>query len=288
MQQAIASLKRSIRLSSKQFLADTYYTTSQAGRNFKRRMLNDRMVVVIASANRVGSTWLYQLVSSLGHFDIGYDQLASEYQDDGCVVLENAAAFAHIRSFPGYVIFKTHSYPAPDDLAKGVKFITIHRDPRDVITSNIFSLTYLRKWKIDWGGDFRKLSEQEQIRTFIREADYCVAKLEQWYRDPNSYKVCYEDLQRRPAETLSGVARFLGLRVSDRFIRRVITRHSFERNSGRKPGQEQKDSPMRKGIINDWRNYFDQESVEVFKTAHGGRWNRLLLEMGYEKTLDWE
>ena len=288
MQQAIISLKRALPLASKQFLADTYYDTLQAGRNIKRRVLNDRMVVVVASANRVGSTWLYQLVGSLGHFDLGYDQLASEFQDAGCVVLESPAAFDHIRAFPGYAIFKTHSYPASADLTKGIKFITIHRDPRDVITSNIFSLTYLRKWKIDWGGDFRTLPEQEQIRTFIREADYCVAKLEQWYRDPHSYKVCYEDLQRRPAETLQGVARFLGLRANDQFIGRVIARHSFERTSGRKPGQEQKDSPMRKGIINDWRNYFDQESIEVFKTAQGGRWNRLLLEMGYEKTLDWK
>ena len=64
-------------------------------------------------------------------------------------------------------------------------------------------------------------------------------------------------------------------------------KHSFESKSGRKPGQEKKDSFLRKGVVGDWRNYFNEECVIAFKNEKERRWNRLLVEMGYESSLDW-
>lgn len=53
------------------------------------------------------------------------------------------------------------------------------------------------------------------------------------------------------------------------------------------PGEERKEAFLRKGIVGDWENYFDRDVVRAYKTEKEGRWNRLLVKMGYENTLDW-
>jgi Sulfotransferase domain len=284
MQQALGQVKQAIPVRYRQQLR----AAVRRARELSRRLRNDRMVVIIGSANRVGSTWLYDMIAQLGHFQGGYERLERGYQEAGCVVLGDQAVLSHMRVQPGYTIYKTHSYPIGATGDDRIKLVSIYRDPRDVITSNIFSLTHLRDFEIKLGdGDFRQLSEQARIQAFVRDAEYCVAKLERWYRDPHSYRVQYERLKREPVAVLHGVTEALELRVSRYRIARVVEANAFARASGRQPGQERRDSPMRKGIVGDWRNYFDAACIEAFKTAQGGRWNDLLLEMGYEQTPDW-
>ena len=67
-----------------------------------------------------------------------------------------------------------------------------------------------------------------------------------------------------------------------------MSEHSFTSRTGRRPGEERKESTLRKGIVGDWKNYFDQECIVAFKTEQQGRWNSLLVEMSYEKILNWE
>jgi hypothetical protein len=42
-----------------------------------------------------------------------------------------------------------------------------------------------------------------------------------------------------------------------------------------------------RGIAGDWRNYFDAQCIETFRSADAGRWNRLVVAMGYESGPDW-
>jgi hypothetical protein len=77
---------------------------------------------------------------------------------------------------------------------------------------------------------------------------------------------------------LREVARFLELPVSERHIEHVARTHSFARQTGRVPGQEDKAAHARKGIIGDFRNQFSPDVQN--------RLNRLLheplLRMGYQ------
>lgn len=157
------------------------------------------MVVVVASAHRVRSTWLYGMLREAGHFRLVMNQNPTRFHETVTLLLEHEL-FDYLRRFKGYVIFKSHSYPVSADLANNVRFVTIYRDPRDVIISNIFYLAYLEEEKGGWGETFRKLSETERIKTFIKKGEFSLSRLEQWFRTPIAYKIKYEDLKRQPVE----------------------------------------------------------------------------------------
>jgi len=103
-----------------------------------------------------------------------------------------------------------------------------------------------------------------------------LTRLEAWFHTVNAYKVRYEELYSNPVETLKGIE-------EDR-ISEIVAKNSFSKKAGQIPGEEAKDSPARKGIVGDWKNYFDAECVSTFKAAYNGRWNKLLIELGYENS----
>ena len=75
-----------------------------------------------------------------------------------------------------------------------------------------------------------------------------------------------------------------GLPVPRERFREVVRATRFERSTkGRRPGQEDIASHMRKGIAGDWRNHFTDRLKQAFKTRYGD----LLVATGYESNLDW-
>ena len=114
-----------------------------------------------------------------------------------------------------------------------------------------------------------------------------MSRLEQWYRTPDAYKAKYEELMKNPTEELKSISTYLDLSVDEIAIEQVVEQHSFRSLTGRNPGEEEKESPQRKGIVGDWKNYFNKDCMEAFKNEKEGRWNSLLIEMGYEKDLRW-
>ena len=71
--------------------------------------------------------------------------------------------------------------------------------------------------------------------------------------------------------------------ISEEDLKPIIDRYSFQKMSGRAPGEENKNSFLRKGIVGDWRNYF---SIEARKRFHGYA-GEPLIELGYEKDDSW-
>jgi hypothetical protein len=66
-------------------------------------------------------------------------------------------------------------------------------------------------------------------------------------------------------------------------LRDIVQQHRFEQLAGRKRGEEDVNSHLRKGVPGDWKNHFGEEHIRVFKT----RYNDLLLTLGYEDDPDW-
>lgn len=100
----------------------------------------------------------------------------------------------------------------------------------------------------------------------------------------NYAEVRYEDLlEDAPAEA-AGLFRLLGAGAGDALVRRCVEEASFERLSGgRRAGDEDPASLLRKGVSGDWRYAFTEEDRRVFKEEAGD----LLVELGYEKDLRW-
>jgi hypothetical protein len=63
----------------------------------------------------------------------------------------------------------------------------------------------------------------------------------------------------------------------------IVEKRTFERLTGRKKGQENRNTHLRKGVPGDWVNHFEPEHIRAFKD----RYNDLLLKLGYVHTPDW-
>jgi hypothetical protein len=265
------------------FLAEVQFQSS--------RLIGNRLgyprgrVVVLASAHKVGSTWLFDMIAELGKFK--KTPPPRSYNDTGTLIIDRDDLSNYFRYLPGRRIFKSHSYPPNFNYDRHVKLVNIFRDPRDVIVSNIFYLANLDPQLGGWGAEFKSLSESERILLFIRKGDFCLTRLENWFAHKSGFKIRYEELLINCAGQLSKLFDWLELSVSPEDIEKTVEIHSFKNRSNRNPGQENINSFFRKGISGDWKNYFDRNCIRALKTEKGRRWNRLLLDMQYEQAEDW-
>jgi hypothetical protein len=249
--------------------------------------LTERLVIVVGTGHRVGSTWLFNMLRDLAHCRQGARLVPDEFLKFGTLVLR-PEVYQLLSQLGGHVIFKSHSMPPHSEAEAGcATFVTVYRDPRDVLVSIGFRAAYRATERGGRGNGFRALPIPQRICTLIDQSD-ALAELEQWFRTPFAHKVRYEDLIEEPVGELESLAGFLGIPTNRRIVERIARCHSFEARSGRKPGQEKKEVDMRKGIVGDWRNHFDRACIDAFKKHREGRWNRLLVGMGYEDSADWD
>ena len=79
------------------------------------------------------------------------------------------------------------------------------------------------------------------------------------------------------------VRELVGLDLDKERAEEIVNRFSFRNQSGRKPGQENIRSFLRKGIVGDWKNHFTSEARQVFN-QHAGDALKML---GYESDDSW-
>lgn len=163
---------------------------------------------------------------------------------------------------------------------QGFKIIFLYRDPRDVVASNINMRKYREGYR-PGAPPFPDMDLDEILEWEIENlAHWYVRYLPPWVEADHGslLKVCYEDLVADTRGVLSTIARFLELPANQRRIEEIAHKHSFARQTGRAPGQEDKAAHARKGIIGDFRNQFAPDVQD--------RLNRLLreplLRMGYQ------
>jgi hypothetical protein len=104
-----------------------------------------------------------------------------------------------------------------------------------------------------------------------------------WIDRPGVAYARYEDLRAQTLSEIKRICSTLSRDVSDDCVAHAVEEFSFERVSGRPPGQENKHSFLRRGVVGDWRNYFTRESCQVFDKYAG----RELITLKYEKDRDW-
>jgi hypothetical protein len=105
-----------------------------------------------------------------------------------------------------------------------------------------------------------------------------------WHGRKDAIHVRYEDLRRETARELRRVVLGLtGRRLSPEEATAIVEEFSFERLAGRRPGEEDKGSFLRKGMVGDWRNHFSPEAKEIFDRHAGDE----LILLGYERDRAW-
>ena len=105
-----------------------------------------------------------------------------------------------------------------------------------------------------------------------------------WHGRKDAIHVRYEDLRRDTAGELRRVVLGLtGERLSPEVATSIAEEFSFERQAGRQPGEENKRSFLRKGVVGDWRSHFSPEARETFDRYAGDE----LILLGYEQDRAW-
>lgn len=114
-------------------------------------------------------------------------------------------------------------------------------------------------------------------------ADYVIGWHEAEPREGVVY-ASYEQLREDCVGTLSRIVEELTGKPADPWqVETTVEKFSFERQSGRKPGEASIASHARKGIVGDWRNGFSRESAEMFNDLAGDA----LVMLGYEADKNW-
>ena len=179
--------------------------------------------------------------------------------------------------------------------------VVVWRDPRDLMVSwyhHCFFVNELHNWHLvarmrcemvfadyeDPRANLPAFIERAFTRPVFPRFTW-TDFVRRWHERPGTHFVRYEDLRRDTAATLETLARDIaGRDLPPGRAAAIAEDFSFERLSGgRKPGQEDKGSFLRKGVVGDWPGHFSP-AARATLDRHAG--DELVL-LGYEPDRRW-
>ncbi len=167
--------------------------------------------------------------------------------------------------------------------------IVVLRDPRDIVISLVFSLGFSHIPSVVTRllrGPIAAASPRDRVRIGMYLLTNWAERMRSWGTISSGireYLAMYHALIEDPKKEFSSICHFLNWDIAPPLLHRIIDRHSFERRTGRRPGDVNPYSHRRKGIAGDWRNYFDRELGAEFEASFPG----LLLDLRFETTKCW-
>jgi hypothetical protein len=169
------------------------------------------------------------------------------------------------------------------------RVFVVVRDPRDALISLYFS--FLKSHgEVDRAiilarSIISRLSLEEGLVYLMDGWLSLCAQIQLSWKEAGYRLIRYEDLIENDLamfeELLIGECQ---IDIAPATLRSVVLANRFERyTNGRQRGQEETGHHYRKGIAGDWFNHFTPPVKQAFKARYGG----LLVEIGYERDLDW-
>ena len=246
-----------------------------------------KRIVLVNGAPRTGTTWTVGMVASVpGYRQVGNFQRQIE-------------RYNSIQ--PGDVIHGHDHYSEQlEDILNvhDVRVILPLRDPRDQTVSRLFHTR--RNQNHSWQAHLQNLSDDEGLMACIEGLDPKnfpgVASLatipQSWLANYSKIiPLKYEDMIANPNVSITSVFSRLEIDVPPKLLLSIIEHNSFQHmtvgrkfwQQGRKPGSEDPNAHIRKGIVGDWKNHFKPHHIERFKELAGD----ILIEFGYETDLNW-
>ncbi|HSV01618.1 MAG TPA: sulfotransferase [Phenylobacterium sp.] len=162
----------------------------------------------------------------------------------------------------------THRLAVMDRLFPEARFINILRDPRDVVVSHMgHVLRYGHAEVFTPGSDKYRDVVQKTISGWIG-----AVRLVDVFAQAHPgrvHELRYWELHRRPEATLARMFGFLGVDTAPALVAQIARATSFEAVTGRRPGEEDLTSFLRKGTSGDWRERLDPEAAQAIEAACG-------------------
>lgn len=160
----------------------------------------------------------------------------------------------------------THYLAQLHRLFPAARIIHIVRDPRDVAVSR---MAHAKR-----AGTRDALTPgTEPYWTTVKDAvqmwNEAVAEVDAFAaaRPGLVHELRYCDLQADPAAEAARLFAFLGVDADPPLLERLVAATSFEALSGRRPGEEDPDSFLRKGVSGDWKTRLDPPTAQIILAA---------------------
>jgi peptidoglycan/xylan/chitin deacetylase (PgdA/CDA1 family) len=221
-----------------------------------------------------GTHWMADMLSEMLGTSWGYQSEDSNYRKETIRQLYSShrkILVRHICMPPDELFCHTH--------ALNIKVILLYRDIRDVIASQV----NMRKFKEGFREGLPRFPEMKigQILDWELDkyGDFYRLELPLWVKTEhnNLLKIKYEDLLNDTVRTLTCVANFLNLDLTNSKLSQIVQKNDFKARSNRPKGVEDKMAHNRKGIIGDYRNQFTLKEQNQLLQHLG----RALATMGY-------
>jgi len=234
---------------------------------------------------KAGSQWIYAILNDIAPHRIILPQIESRHVTHQPIAKGMIYPCVYL---PYYVFF--NSVPPNDH-----RIFIIIRDLRDTLVSLYFSIKHSHQ-NIDMEQQkvrdiLLALSVPDGLIYLMEHGFYISAEIQRsWLHNstndsgwPGALLIRYEDLVKDDLEGIQKIVSFCRLDISEDRLKSVVEKNSFEKRTGRKPGDEDIFSHQRKGLVGDWRHYFDRQVARQFISKFG----HILIETGYEKDYNW-
>jgi hypothetical protein len=227
---------------------------------------------------KAGSQWIYHILKRCAPERVVTPKLRLEH------VVKDPILAGHI--YP--TVFLTKEEFEGINKPADTTFFVILRDLRDITISTYFSLKYSH---IGIGRISEKREELSRrdlksgLMWVIENETQYNADIGRSWAESGEQWIRYEDLLTRDTDLLeNALLKKCRLPIKQATLRQAILGCRFDQFSGgRKQGEEDIYSHVRKGVSGDWRLYF----TSTVKAAFKERFSHTLIACGYEKNNDW-
>ena len=154
------------------------------------------------------------------------------------------------------------------------KFIYVVRDIRDVIVSGwFFNITLDPKGALEHFGDMHQYGVH-MAKIWVEDIARGMKFIEQ--NNKQALMIKYEELWHKPQDITRRLLQFVNVTDTDDLINTCLHYTNFSRLSGgRERGSENRASFYRKGVIGDWRNHLDNDTLVEIEMHCGALMDRL-------------
>jgi hypothetical protein len=275
------------------------YTINKLWVNAVRRPVSSRIhyrrygdryptnLIFVAGQAKGGSTWFCRMFASLPGFELltpmhwkitkGIEW--NDFQASNLI----PGIFDEFRR--KLAVIKAHSWGFPENVSLlkqwELKHLISVRDPRDILISNYYyAINHPENWD---HGNAKGVKIEDYLQKKLESGDWNRQFVDwgrSWVknRDPElSLILKYEDALEDPIRVMTGAFDFLGFDLSKQKIERIVEANTFEKMSGRKPGEEDVKSFQRKGVSGEWREVFTDEQKRISLEQAGD----VLTALGY-------